>query len=266
MLLQCFSQSAPEAMPLHMTTNLKFPCQDALARTSIALASALALCFQTSCSQVIKAPAADAPVTNEADCDVEQVILDFPPFAELRADHELNDLFKDYMDWVASLGVPDAVLVVGLMESQDRTMDSYATEFHELVEFKGWLDLNHDIQDFMTIEYYQANYQDVYPVAHRKGTVEEFSLIRHFAAALGFREIPELAYALVSPLVERHNTDSARLARRLKFNSEFLTTPVSDEDLELAVQVYEAGGYRYKDRDNIIAESREYLGTLPTQN
>ena len=72
--------------------------------------------------------------------DVTQVASAYPLFAELGKDQELNGLFERYMTWAASLGVPDAVLVVKLLNSKDKTIDSLATVFHERVEFKGWLD------------------------------------------------------------------------------------------------------------------------------
>ena len=99
----------------------------------------------------------------------------------------------------------------------------------------------------------------------RAATVEEFSLIRHFAAQAGFQDVPELAYALVSPLVERHDATPARLTRRLRYNPEYLSARVSNEDLELAVLVFENGGYRYRDRELTLQGAREYLelGSVP---
>ena len=191
--------------------------------------------------------------------DVTQAIADYPLFSELETDGELTSLFKRYITWVASLEVPDAVLVVHLMDSPDRTLDAWATAFHEQVEFKGWLDLGHRFEDILTVPYYQAQYDRVYPVAHRKAIIEEFLLIKHFARKQRFRDLPVLAYALVSPLVERHQATAARLVRRLKYNPEYLSAPVSEQELELAVRVFEIGGYRYQDRAGILDGARAYL-------
>jgi len=190
-----------------------------------------------------------------------RAVADYPLLVALRKDTHFSGEFERYMKWVASLGVPDAVLVVGLMESDDKTLDSLATVFHEMVELKGWLDLGHPIENIMTVAYYQEHYPTVYPVAHRKGVLEEFSLIRYFATHEGFRDAPVLAYALVAPLVERHGTTPSRLVRRLKYNPEYLGVRVNAEDLELAVQVFERGGYRYTDRAKIIDGAKEYLAT-----
>ena len=197
--------------------------------------------------------------TGRRNANVAQAISDHPLFVKLKDDDALTERFEKYMKWVAGLGVPDAVLVVKMMNANNPTIDSLASVFHEKVEFKAWMDLGHKIEDIMTVPYYQANYAEVYPVAHRAGIIAEFSLIRYFARKEGYRDLPVLAYASVSPLVEHHATTPGRLLRRLRFNPEYATASVGEEDLKLAAQVYEAGGYHYKDRAELLRAAREYL-------
>ncbi len=219
----------------------------------------LPLAVLTACGDEALAPAAGSAGIGAVSTGVEQAISDHPLFAKLQDDEALTRAFKTYMEWVAGLGVPDAVLVVKLMNATEPTIDSVASVFHEKVEFKEWMNLGHKVADIMTVPYYQAKYPEVYPVAHRAGIIAEFSLIKHFAKQKGYRDLPVLAYAAVSPLVEHHATTPSRIARRLKFNPEYVTTAVSDEELELAVQVYEAGGYHYKDRAKLLRAAGAYL-------
>ena len=52
----------------------------------------------------------------------------YPLYAELSKDQTLSEQFAKYMGWVASLGVPDAVLVVKLMGSSDPSIEAIAPE------------------------------------------------------------------------------------------------------------------------------------------
>ena len=213
----------------------------------------------TGCGDEALSPAAGPDGIGHKSTGVEQAISDHALFAKLQDDPALTAAFKTYMEWVAGLGVPDAVLVVKMMNATEPTIDSMASVFHEKVEFKEWMNLGHKIEDIMTVPYYQAKYAEVYPVAHRVGIIAEFSLIKHFARKRGYRDLPVLAYASVSPLVEHHATTPGRLSRRLRFNPEYATASVGEEDLELAAQVYESGGYKYKDRAKLLRAAGEYL-------
>jgi len=242
---------------LHEWANITNP--GVFMRMIIAAACLFPLVVLTACGDRAPVQGEEPDRTGQRGTDVVQSVSDHPLFAKLRDDDALTADFKTYMKWVASLRVPDAILVVKMMEADKPTVDSVASVFHEKVEFKEWMNLGHKINDIMTVPYYQAKYPEVYPVAHRAGIIAEFSLIKHFAKQNGYRDLPVLAYASVSPLVEHHATTPRRLARRLQYNPEYVSASVSDEDLELAVQVYEAGGYQYKDRAKILQGARVYL-------
>ncbi len=218
----------------------------------------------TACGERSPAAGADRNRLTSASARVEHAVAAHPLFAKLQDDDSLTEVFQTYMEWVAGLDVPDAVLVVKMMKAAEPTIDSMASVFHEKVEFKEWLSLGHKIKDIMTVPYYQAKYAEVYPVAHRAGIIAEFSLIKHFAEREGYRDLPVLAYASVSPLVEHHASTPGRLVRRLRYNSEYLSDSVTDEDLELAMQVYEVGGYQYKDRARVLRGAQDYLAERPT--
>ncbi len=228
-------------------------------RAVLVVASALTLAALVACAGPGPASERGSTATASAPESPRALVSDYQMFAKLARAAEQNAAFDTYMRWVAGLGVPDAVLVVGLMDSPDTTVDGLATVFHERVEFQEWLDLGHRLDDIMTVAYYQEHYPGVYPIAHKAAISEELALIRHAAAKAGFRAVPELAYALVTPLAERHGVAPGRLARRLKHNPELLSADVTDEELELAIRFYEVGGYCYRDREAIKQGARAFL-------
>jgi len=187
--------------------------------------------------------------------DAASQLFDYHPYQTLARDSEFTQQFNEYMEQLYNFNVPDAVLVFGMMKNNERTLNALEVIFHEEVELRGWMELGHSFKDIMNVEYYRAHYTDVYPVAHRKAVKAQYGLVKHFAAATGFPDIPAYAYALVSPLAELYGVSVDRLVRTLRYNPEITSETVTTEDLKTAVKVYETGGYTYKDSAKLISEA-----------
>lgn len=188
------------------------------------------------------------------------VIKEYPLFKQVENNKEFTGQFYKYME-LMSTGSPDGKKVFEIMQNREKTLDQYSTIFHEEVEFMEWMNLKHKYEDIMTIEYYQKHYMEVYPVAHRKAVIEELGLIKYFAMKKNYPNIPEVAYNLVSPLIEYYGVAVERMQGRLKYNQEYLAQVkyITRKDLETAAKVYEEGGYKYKDKDRLINESLELV-------
>lgn len=191
--------------------------------------------------------------------DVRRIISEHPSYRTLEEDEVLGRRFRQYMKWLSDLEVPDARLVQGFIEEGRSSLDALSTIFHEKVEFAGWLELGHRFEDILKVEYYQAHYLEVYPIVHRKAMLEELSLVRHFALAVGSPPCPELALVLVNPLVEHHGAPVAMMARRLRHNPELLDQPLTPEDIERAIRTWESGGYAYREREKIREQAIDFI-------
>lgn len=202
------------------------------------------------------------PVRDEATTgiDVTPAIKGYPSFVTIEQDPPLKSQFPRYMKWLYDLKIPDALLVYKQMEDNVRSLDALATIFHEKVELAGWMRLGHKFEDIMTVEYYQEHYMGVYPVAHREAMFAQYGLIKYFAAGKKFRDIPEFAYVLVSPLTEQHQGNNAeRMARTARYNPEFQRVVVTPEDIKTAMAVFEAGGYKYKDPAKVASDAEKFI-------
>ena len=113
----------------------------------ITVACLFPLAVLTACGDRAPVQGEDPDGTGRRSADVVHSVSDHPLFAKLRADEALTAEFTTYMKWVAGLGVPDAILVVKMMETDKPTVDSIASVFHERVEFKEWMNLGHKIED-----------------------------------------------------------------------------------------------------------------------
>lgn len=187
-------------------------------------------------------------------------VKEYPMYKQITNDKVFMEQFNKYME-LMSTGSPDGKKVYGLMQSPEKTLDMMSTIFHEQVELKEWMNLGHKYEDIMTIEYYQNHYMEVYPVAHRKAVIEEIGLIKYFAMKRNYPHIPEVAYNLVSPLIEAYGVPVEKMQRRFKYNEEYNAQVkyVTRKDLETAIKVYEEGGYKYKDKSRLIDESLELV-------
>lgn len=176
----------------------------------------------------------------------ETKIQDYPYYQTLENNQQLSEQFEKYMEWMSDKS-PDAKLVFGFMQNPIKTIDMISTIFHEKVEFAEWLNLGHNFDDILTIEYYKKHYMDVYPIAHKKAIIEEINLLKFFTKTKGFTEIPEITFNLVSPLLEYHSVPVDKLHKRLKYNFEYNSalSSVTKTDLETAMKIYETGGYKY---------------------
>jgi hypothetical protein len=185
------------------------------------------------------------------------VLVGHPELARLEADEELSQQFKRYWRWIAEdVGTPDAQYLASL-PGDDLELEAFL--FHEKIEFESWIKLGHRPEDIMQVEYFQQNYEAVYPIAHRDATRAEMELLTYFAGTIGL-DVPPLALVLVCPMVERREGATAeRMVRRLKFNPEYASQEVTPEDLEAATKVWEAGNYSYRDRSNVVAEALAYV-------
>ncbi|MBF0548579.1 MAG: hypothetical protein HQM08_29380 [Candidatus Riflebacteria bacterium] len=192
--------------------------------------------------------------------DASSIIKDYPMYKELEQDAQISRQFEQYMQWLSDKA-PDGAMVYDLMKNKIGTVDAISTIFHEKVEFYGWLTLGHKYEDIMNPEYYRNHYMEVYPIAHRKAVIDEINLIKYFAQKKGFPNIPEVAYNLVSPLLERRGATAAQMQNRLKYNLEYQPQVlfVTDADLETAVKIYEQGGYKYVDREKILSEAKTFV-------
>ncbi len=196
------------------------------------------------------------PIALFAVDDVASAIQEYPVYKALEANETISKQFLQYMEWLSDKS-PDATFVYQLMQNKANSLDAIAVIFHEKVEFYEWLKLGHRFEDIMTVEYFQKHYPDVYPIVHRRALIEEINLIKYFAQKKGFSNIPEIAYNLVSPIIEKYNVSVARFQKRLKVNLEYQAQMqfLSENDLKIAITVYEAGGYQFKEKDRIFAEA-----------
>jgi hypothetical protein len=187
-------------------------------------------------------------------------VKEYPLYRQINNDKVFMEQFNKYME-LMSTGSPDGKKVYGLMQMPEKTLDMMSTIFHEQVELMEWMNLKHKYEDIMTIEYYQKHYMEVYPVAHRKAVIEEIAFIKYYAMKKNYPNIPEVAYNLVSPLIEYYGVAVERMQKRLQFNLEYLAQVkyVTRKDLETAIKVYEDGGYKYKDKNRLVSESLELI-------
>jgi hypothetical protein len=189
--------------------------------------------------------------------DAWSIVRDCPEFKKIADDADFNRQFQQYMQFSSDKS-PDGKMVFAMMNDKKKSLDVLATIFHEQVELAQWLKLGHRFTDIMTVEYNQKHYMEVYPVAHRAAVIEELALLQYFAHKKCGFEIPEIALNLVSPMIEKFGVSVERFQSRLKFNPEYNAQLccVSDSAIEKAMQVYESGGYQYKERERILAEAR----------
>ena len=110
--------------------------------------------------------------------DVISIIKDYTNYNILESNIELSDKFYKYMVWMSDKA-PDAKLVLGFMDKDTTTLDEISTIFHEKVEFAEWLNIGHDFDDILNIEYYKKHYMEVYAIAHRIAVIEEMNLIKY---------------------------------------------------------------------------------------
>ena len=188
--------------------------------------------------------------------DVASIIRGYPMYDELEKNQIVSKQFIQYMEWMSDKA-PDGKLVFDLMKGNARSLEAISTIFHEKVEFNEWLNLGHRFEDIMTIDYYQKHYMEVYPIAHRRALIEELNLIKYFAQKRGLKNLPEIAYSFVSPLIERYNVPVLKSQNRLKFNWEYQPQIqfLSEDDIKNAIEVYEVGGYTFKDKNRILSEA-----------
>jgi hypothetical protein len=188
-------------------------------------------------------------------------LVDYFPYKEVEADTNLSGEFSKYIRLLASLEVPDAQFVVSLIDQNDKTIEALSLIHHEKVELREWLRLGHRLQDIMNVEYYREHYKEVYPVAHSLAIVAEMELLKHYASKRGFSYVPELAFGLVTPLVEQRQESVENVARRFRYNPEY-TKQKNDlrrEDLEVATQVFEDGGYCYENLKDLLEQAIHFI-------
>ncbi|MCP4467732.1 MAG: hypothetical protein GY813_13410 [Halieaceae bacterium] len=197
--------------------------------------------------------------TQHEKLDVAALVGDYEPLVMLDSDTELEPRFTKYIDWLVELGVPDATFIHELEQAHTTRLDAIALILHEKAELQEWLKLGHAFEDIMTLEYYQKHYEEVYPVAHRKAMSIELGLLKHFAAKRGFRQIPELAFVLTTPMVEQRKVPVDRFVRRARYNPEFTEAKLTRADFDVATRVFEAGGYRYENREAIVEAAARFV-------
>jgi hypothetical protein len=185
------------------------------------------------------------------------VVRDCPEFRKVADDAAFNAQFLEYMRF-ASDKSPDGRMVFAMLGESRKTLDMISTIFHEQVELGEWMRLGHRFADITTVEYNQKHYLEVFPIAHRASVIEEFALLQYYAHKACGIEVPEVAFNLVSPLIEKFAVSVDRFQNRLRFNPEYLAQMryVSDSAIEMAMGVYETGGYVYKERDRILTEAK----------
>jgi hypothetical protein len=154
------------------------------------------------------------------------------------------------MQWMSDKA-PNGNLVFDNMKNKVNTLDALSTIFHEEVEFAECLKMVHSLNIMINIEYFQKHYREAYPTAHRKATIKKINQVKYFAKKKGITNIPELTFNLVSPLLELHTVSAERLNNKMKFNVEYQAhlPLVTENDLETAMKIYEAGGYKYEKRN-----------------
>lgn len=178
----------------------------------------------------------------------------------MSVDATLQGEFERYWAWLGGLGIPD-VEYLGRLPPDD--LEHLAMVFHEQVELRAWLHLGHRFDDVMKQDYYQQHYEEVYPVAHAEAIAAELALLTGYAARSGFPRVPERAFVLVSPMVERRGATAAMVDRRLKFNRSIAAQMPTRAELETAARVYEAGGYHYRDRERVVDEASKVAPSAP---
>lgn len=215
---------------------------------SLAMLRVVALCAVVGCAAP---PRPTSPPSPDAAPTIGEVLASDPAYARVAADATLATQFDAYWRWIGELGTPDAAYLASLPpEDLERTVMLY----HEKVELAAWLALGHRFEDVMRLEYFQAHYEEVYPVAHRDATVAELELLDHVARRYDLTPPPPLALVLVSPMVERRDgVTPAMMTRRLRFNPDLAAASVTATELEAAARVWEAGGYVYRDRAAVLA-------------
>ena len=188
------------------------------------------------------------------------VVKDYPLFRQIENNKEFMGQFNQWMEF-ASTASPDGKKVYAIMQSKEKTLDQISTIFHEEVELQEWMNLKHKFEDIIKPDYNNAHYMEVYPIAHRKAVIEEINLLKYYAMKKNYPNIPEMAYNLVSPLIESYGVAVERMQRRLQYNQEYIaqTKYITRKDLETAIKIYEDGGYKYKDKDRLINESLELV-------
>jgi hypothetical protein len=191
---------------------------------------------------------------------VREILLEDPAYRAATADPELHGAFQRYWAWLGGLGVPDVEYLEALPPDD---LEHLAMLYHEEVELRAWLRLGHRLDDVMTKDYYQQRYPEVYPVAHAEAMAAELALLAGFATRAGFPRVPERAFVLVGPMVERRGVAPAMVDRRLKFNPAIAAQAPTRDELETAARVYEAGGYRYRDRNRVIEAARDLRPMAP---
>jgi hypothetical protein len=184
------------------------------------------------------------------------LLLEDPSYRAVALDADLQDRFQRYWSWLGSLGIPD-VEYLGALPPDD--LEHLAMIFHEQVELRGWMRLGHRFDDVMTQDYYRQHYEEVYPVAHAEAMTAELALLTGVAARAGLPRVPERAFVLVSPMIERRGVTPVMADRRLKFNPAIAAQTPTREELDSAVRAYEAGGYRYRDRDRVIGDALKMI-------
>lgn len=190
---------------------------------------------------------------------IDEIFKDYLPFTTIDTNSKLHREYINYLEWIVSLDGEgsDANYTLKQINSEHQTLDGVSIAFHEKVEFLYWLELGHEIEDITKIEYYQANYMKVYPVAHRRSMVAEMNLIKYFSKKHSIDGVPELAYLLVHPMREKRKSGDMLIplkgmATRLAFNIEYHIQSVSKDDLVKAIKTFELGGYQYENKLKIL--------------
>ncbi|MCB0420387.1 MAG: hypothetical protein KDD61_05295 [Bdellovibrionales bacterium] len=190
-----------------------------------------------------------------SDLDMTPYLLGNLNFKHNWQDTLLQKRLEIYIDWLSSLGTRDAQLVQKYMHSSACSIDKIANVYHEMIELQAWLDLGHQYEQILNIDYYQTHYTKVYPIAHKKAIRLEIDLLNYFAKINGLGEIPALAFTLVNPLIEEFKVNPQKILTRLKFNREFLEKKPSCSDIKRAALVYQTGGYLYKNKEEVIRQA-----------
>jgi hypothetical protein len=198
--------------------------------------------------------------------ELEATIQELPEFHRLWTDQTFRRQFDQYMRWLASpgIGAPDAVYLMDAVDAGVNSIDLQSAIFHEMIEFKNWMSLGHKFNDIMTIEYYRQNYPVVYPTAHCHAIIDQTQLLNTFARRKGLGSVPILAYDLVFPDYERRESLNQllpipMLVRQLKFNQSQFDEKLVSGDLEMALQVFERGGYSYQNSALLLSYATAFL-------
>ena len=191
---------------------------------------------------------------------IEKQLEGYSPYNQLKKDYQFQEDFNAYIDWMKDKS-PDADAIYKMIQAKDNNIFTISQIFHEEVELNQWLLLGNKLDEIMNVEYYKNTYPAVYPIAHKKSILEEFALINYFAQRNGYPELPDAAYALASPLPEYFDVPLAKSYNRFKFNwlIRSQTPVITKEEIETAAEVYEKGGYNYKDKDKIINNAVEFV-------